>query len=86
MSVMTPNSQPFDKVRQYFGEKITLFFEFRAHLTEWLFPAAIIGKSTVTLSLLGLPQLSWSTANIYSIHRTSPPPQVWPWKQWSWPL
>ena len=40
---MTPNGQPFDLIKKYFGEKITLFFEFRAHLTAWLFTPAIVG-------------------------------------------
>jgi hypothetical protein len=40
---MTPNGQPFEMIRSYFGEKIVLFFEFRAHLTYWLGSPAIIG-------------------------------------------
>jgi hypothetical protein len=40
---MGPNGQPFDKIRAYFGEKISLFFEFRAHLTSWLLWPALLG-------------------------------------------
>ena len=39
----SPNNQPFEKVKSYFGEKICLFFEFRAHLTTWLVTPAIVG-------------------------------------------
>lgn len=38
-----PNSQPFVKIRSYFGEKIALFFEFRGHLTTWLLCPALVG-------------------------------------------
>jgi Calcium-activated chloride channel len=38
-----PNSQPFVKIRSYFGEKIALFFEFRGHLTTWLLFPAVVG-------------------------------------------
>lgn len=40
---MGPNGQPFHKIRAYFGEKISLFFEFRAHLTSWLLWPALLG-------------------------------------------
>lgn len=40
---MGPNGQPFHKIRAYFGEKISLFFEFRAHLTSWLLWPAFLG-------------------------------------------
>ena len=40
---ITPNSQPFDEIREYFGEKMTLYFHFSAHLAIWLFVPAMIG-------------------------------------------
>ena len=40
---MSPNGQPFRQIRAYLGEKIALFFEFRAHLTTWLVGPAVIG-------------------------------------------
>lgn len=43
MSGMTPNGQPFELITRYFGEKINLFFEFRAHLTSWLTAPALVG-------------------------------------------
>nr|XP_014346126.1 PREDICTED: anoctamin-7-like [Latimeria chalumnae] len=35
--------QPFDHIRQYFGEKITLYFAWLGFYTAWLIPAAIMG-------------------------------------------
>jgi hypothetical protein len=40
---MTPNGQPFGKIRSYFGDKVALIFEFRGHLVTWLICPAIIG-------------------------------------------
>jgi hypothetical protein len=40
---MTPNGQPFGKIRSYFGDKVALIFEFRGHLVTWLLVPAFIG-------------------------------------------
>lgn len=38
-----PWQQPIDDIRDYFGEKIALYFEFLGHYTSWLMPNAICG-------------------------------------------
>ena len=38
-----PWNQPVDDVKDYFGEKIGLYFLWLGHYTTWLLPAAIVG-------------------------------------------
>jgi len=38
-----PWDQPFDLMREYFGEKIALYFVFMGHYTYWLMAPAFIG-------------------------------------------
>lgn len=38
-----PWDQPIDEIRDYFGEKIGLYFEFLGHYTTWLLPLSIVG-------------------------------------------
>ena len=38
-----PWNQPFDLMREYFGEKISLYFVFMGHYTYWLIAPAFIG-------------------------------------------
>lgn len=38
-----PWQQPIDDVKDYFGEKTALYFEFVGHYTTWLLPLAIAG-------------------------------------------
>jgi hypothetical protein len=38
-----PWNQPVDKVKNYFGEKIGLYFKWLGFYTTWLFPAALLG-------------------------------------------
>ncbi len=38
-----PWEQPFDKIKNYFGEKIGLYFLWLGTYTAWLIPAAIVG-------------------------------------------
>lgn len=38
-----PWDQPIDAIKDYFGEKIGLYFEFLGHYTTWLLPLAIVG-------------------------------------------
>lgn len=41
--VAWPWDQPFDKIKNYFGEKIGLYFLWLGVYTTWLIPAAIVG-------------------------------------------
>jgi len=38
-----PWHQPYDDIRDYFGEKIALYFAFLGHYTMWLFAASVVG-------------------------------------------
>ena len=38
-----PWNQPFDDIREYFGEKLSLYFKFISHLTTWLLVPALGG-------------------------------------------
>ena len=38
-----PWDQPIDEIRNYFGEKIGLYFEFLGHYATWLLPLSIAG-------------------------------------------
>jgi hypothetical protein len=38
-----PWDQPIDEIRDYFGEKIGLYFEFLGHYATWLLPLSIVG-------------------------------------------
>jgi hypothetical protein len=38
-----PWNQPVDKIKNYFGEKIGLYFKWLGFYTTWLIPAAILG-------------------------------------------
>jgi len=38
-----PNSQPFDKIRDYYGEKLALYFVWLGEYTSWLISASIVG-------------------------------------------
>lgn len=41
--IASPWEQPFDKIKNYFGEKIGLYFLWLGVYTSWLVPAAIVG-------------------------------------------
>jgi len=38
-----PNSQPFVEIKNYFGEKVALYFVWLGHYTTWLVSAALFG-------------------------------------------
>lgn len=38
-----PWEQPLDDIKEYFGEKVALYFAFTGHYTTWLLPLAIAG-------------------------------------------
>lgn len=40
---MLPWTQPFDDIREYFGEKYALYFLFYGHYSQWLLLPALIG-------------------------------------------
>ena len=39
----SPWGQPFNRVKEYFGEKVGLFYVFTGHYSLWLFPPALVG-------------------------------------------
>jgi anoctamin-10/anoctamin-7 len=41
-----PNNQPFTEIKDYFGEKIALYFAWLGHYTTWLIAPSIIGVLT----------------------------------------
>jgi Calcium-activated chloride channel len=43
VAVQAPAKAPLNDVRDYFGEKIALYFHFMAHLTTWMLPLAALG-------------------------------------------
>uniref|UniRef100_A0A4W4G1H4 Anoctamin n=1 Tax=Electrophorus electricus TaxID=8005 RepID=A0A4W4G1H4_ELEEL len=57
--------QPLDHIREYFGEKIALYFAWLGFYTAWLLPAAIVGTfvfvSAVHTAELVLSHVSFST-------------------------
>lgn len=50
--------QPIDHIREYFGEKIAIYFAWLGFYTAWLIPAAIVG---VVVFLYGLISLQFDT-------------------------
>jgi len=48
-----------DKVRNYFGERVAMYFLFASHLNHWLIPAALLGLVFIVLDLI----LSWGSAD-----------------------
>ena len=68
-----PNGQPFDRIKDYFGEKVALYFAWLGHYTTWLCSAAFFGiviqviawsegtTDTTTIPLFGLFMCLWST-------------------------
>ncbi|KAH9257675.1 hypothetical protein BASA81_004133 [Batrachochytrium salamandrivorans] len=49
-----PWNQPLDDIRDYFGEKIALYFAFLGHYTKWLFPAAFLGALVFIHQLINI--------------------------------
>lgn len=43
---VAPWDQPIDLIRDYFGEKIGMYFEFLGHYTTWLLPLSLGGESS----------------------------------------
>uniref|UniRef100_A0A8C7J0Q6 Anoctamin n=1 Tax=Oncorhynchus kisutch TaxID=8019 RepID=A0A8C7J0Q6_ONCKI len=43
--------QPLDHIREYFGEKIALYFAWLGFYTAWLLPAAVVGSVSVIVCL-----------------------------------
>jgi len=38
-----PNEQPFDQIKDYFGEKVAMYFAWLGHYTSWLITASVAG-------------------------------------------
>jgi Calcium-activated chloride channel len=43
VAVQSPAYAPLDDIRDYFGEKIALYFQFMAHMSKWMLPLAVLG-------------------------------------------
>ena len=57
-----PWAQPIVMVKDYFGEKVGMYFLFLGTYSTWLFYAAGIGVASFGLELLGGQYLTWATA------------------------
>ena len=53
--------QPLDHIRDYFGEKIAIYFAWLGFYTGWLLPASIVGVAVFVYGLLTLDQNSVAT-------------------------
>jgi len=53
--------QPLDHIRDYFGEKIAIYFAWLGFYTGWLLPAAIIGLAVFLYGIITLDQNSIAT-------------------------
>ncbi|XP_055437341.1 anoctamin-5 isoform X6 [Bubalus kerabau] len=56
--------QPFNLIRDYYGEKIGIYFVFLGFYTEMLFFAAMIGLACFIYGLLTIPKTSGSSSEI----------------------
>ena len=69
-----PNQQPFGSIKDYFGEKVALYFAWLGHYTTWLIFAALAGlvasvnmwadgnsPDTVLMPVFGLFMCLWTT-------------------------
>ena len=52
-----PHQQPWELIKNYYGEKMSLYFAFTGHLTTWLFFPAIVGLAfqCVVVSNFNIP-------------------------------
>ena len=50
--------QPLDHIRDYFGEKIAIYFAWLGFYTGWLLPAAIVGLAVFLYGLFTLDENS----------------------------
>ena len=53
--------QPLDHIRDYFGEKIAIYFAWLGFYTGWLLPASVVGVAVFVYGLLTLDQNSVAT-------------------------
>ena len=61
-----PWAHPFDRIKNYFGEKVGLYYRFLAHYTEWLVPASAIGL-VVQVVVAGMQDFSCPLVPFYSL-------------------
>lgn len=57
-----PWAQPIDLVKDYFGEKVGMYFLFLGTYTSWLTYAAVLGAQSYLLEIIPSPLATWSTA------------------------
>lgn len=62
-----PSSMPYDDLKEYFGEKIGLYFKFLGHYTAWLIVPAIIGL-IFQLVVAGTGDFSSPVIPFYSLY------------------
>jgi hypothetical protein len=55
-----PWNQPFDDIKEYFGEAIGLYFIFISHLSSWLYVPGLVG--------IPLQLVVWAKQDFRSIH------------------
>jgi len=63
-----PWTQPLDDIRDYFGEKIAIYFAFLGHYTLWLAPAAIIGFCIFIAQMANVSK-NMGSANFFNVSR-----------------
>lgn len=61
-----PWDSPFDQIKDYFGEKIGLYFVFQSHITKWLVVPALIGLP-IQIYILAVNDLSHPVLPFFSV-------------------
>lgn len=62
-------AQPLDAIREYFGERLALYFSFCGFYVVWLFSAAIMGAAIIIVGLVDMSRHQESVTEIYSWRR-----------------
>lgn len=65
-AMLVPWAQPYDAIKGYFGEKVTVYFKFMGHFSLYMMIPAVVGLAT-QLVILESYNLEHPIAAIYSI-------------------